>query len=60
MYEVMICKGNPIIIGTALNHTRYFFHNERSALRQWRVENGMERKRLKKIYVDKYEFGYLY
>ena len=56
----MICKGNPIIIGTQFNHTRYFLMNEREALREWRQANGMVRKRLKKVYVDKFDFGYVF
>lgn len=59
--EIMICKGSPIIIGTGpLSHTRYFFYTVKSALREWRKENGMQRKHLKITYVDKFEFGYVY
>lgn len=59
--EIMICKGTPIIIGTgSLNHTRYFFHTVKSALQEWRKENGMQRRHLKIVYVDKFEFGYVY
>lgn len=59
--EVMIYKGNPIIIGTGIfDCVRYFGYAEKEALKNWRKANGFERKHLKIVYVDKFDFGYIY